>query len=203
MIEYIGGWIEGATAASRFFARDSSGSSWFTPETIPAWAAFGAALLSAVATFQAVKISRQTIVNENRKEALRLLIETCSLYEKVSDYLSIETPVLISKLDRIPSKSHIALEKQKIKSTIKTHTEGASAQRDSHYKLLEDALHEKSSNIAKWQETLADAQMRFAQAGRAMPVVVQSLNSQIEMLDELAQKHFSTQWYRHYSYTYN
>ncbi|GEM_PF-5938940 len=187
MIEYIGGWIEGVTAASRFFTRDSSGESWFTPETIPAWAAFGAALLSAFATFQAVKISRQTIVNENRKEALRLLIESCSLYEKVTDYLSVETPVWISRFERLPKTPSIIAARRRIAGEIKAHTKGAEARRTTHYKLLEDALHEKSRSITKWQETLADAQMRFAEAGRAMSIVAQSLNSHIEILDSLTE----------------
>ena len=185
MIEYINGWIEGVNVATHYFAPRRTVSGWFTPENAPAWASVCAALLSAIAAFLAVKISRQTLANEHRKEALRLLIETCSLYEKVTDYLSVETPVWISRFERLPKTPSIIAARRRIAGEIKAHTKGAEARRTAHYKLLEDALHEKSRSITKWQETLADAQMRFAEAGRAMSIVAQSLNSHIEILDSL------------------
>lgn len=187
LTEYISGWIEGATAASRFFALDKSGESWLTPATIPAWAAFGAAILSAFATFQAVKISRQTIVHENRKEALRLLIETCSLYEKVIDYLSVEMPVWKSRFNQFPQTSSVMAAKDSILEEIKARIKYAEERHASHYKLLESTLYEKSRSIITWQETLTNAQMSFAEAGRTMSIVAQSLNSHIERLDNLTE----------------
>lgn len=185
MIEYISGWIEGVNVATRYFTQSRPSPGWLSPESAPAWASFGAALLSAIAAIVAVKMARQTMANEHRKEALRLLIETCSLYEKVTDYLSVETPVWKSRFDRLPQTPSVLAAKQYIAGEIKTHIQGAEERRTSHYKLLENALHEKSRSIITWQETLTDAQMRFAEAGRAMSVVAQSLNSHIERLDNL------------------
>lgn len=100
MIEYIGGWIEGATVASRHYGAISSDKTWFSPETAPAWISLLVACFAAYAAWTSSKSARiSNNINEYQLKSSRRIEILKVSAENVTDLLILRDQFLLKLVD--------------------------------------------------------------------------------------------------------